>query len=330
MSTYITLEPESTSYYGAAHNVSSISWNHNCSGADNQRLLVVVTGSDTSTGYVATGITYNGVALTQLYAKTQGDTHEEMWYLLAPASGNHAITITYNGTIHRTGGGAISYRNADQYNPFNDYDYSAVSNGYPLVSLVTTIDGCHLVEGTYHSQSSANFNSGQTSIFRSVVDGQDVLGGSYKNAATAGSYTMGWAYGSGGNAVTIAAAVAPAKNPEINVSDTITLSEELDIKEDRQLVAEDSITVSEDLLLKPITNVVKSESVTVSENRGTTVRSGLSISIWYEEIVVTEHPEFPGPRDEIIFTDVHVSEKVTVKIVNNSDEGVKPSFNVSY
>lgn len=40
------------------------------------------------------GVTYNGVALTQAIAKAQGISNAEVWYLLTPATGTHNVVIT--------------------------------------------------------------------------------------------------------------------------------------------------------------------------------------------------------------------------------------------
>lgn len=97
-----------------------------------------------------------------------------------------------------------------------------------------------------------------------------------------------------------------------------------------------AVTVSDNVSVSELGNqtlvhgVIKSEAITVSENRDTAVRDGLSISIWKENIFVSDAPKFPAPND--LFTPVDfisVEERVNVKISTGTNEGVKASFDVS-
>lgn len=92
----------------------------------------------------------------------------------------------------------------------------------------------------------------------------------------------------------------------------------------------DNVTVSESGNQTLVHGVIKSEAIAVAENRDTVVRDGLSISIWKENIFVSESVRFPAPND--LFTPVEfvsVEERVNVKISTGTNEGVKASFDVS-
>lgn len=93
----------------------------------------------------------------------------------------------------------------------------------------------------------------------------------------------------------------------------------------------ESITVTDSPLRTLVNLVNESESVSVSENVAVTVRDGLQVSIWKEEVTVSESVRFPGPNDLQLFNEpVSVSEKVTIKLESDLSDGDKPSFGVIY
>ncbi len=96
-------------------------------GSGNSRLLLVnvsyrrLSGSD-----AVSGVTYNGVALTQLFSTTVGNIVGEVWYLLAPSSGAHSVVVTLLPTnLEWVGIGAISLSDVNQSSP----DLSTSTNG---------------------------------------------------------------------------------------------------------------------------------------------------------------------------------------------------------
>src|SRR5688572_11850859 len=93
---------------------SSLSWSHTCSGSD--RFLIV--GISTPT-VGATGVTFNGVAMTQLDEGDQGTgpIHGELWYLIAPGAVTANIVVTLSGAS-AIAAGASSYTGVHQSAPF--------------------------------------------------------------------------------------------------------------------------------------------------------------------------------------------------------------------
>jgi signal peptidase I len=79
-------------------------------------------GGNTST---VSGVIYNGVALTRagFHNDSANQRRTEMWYLIAPATGNHNVTVTANipaGTIGAVAG-ATTFTGADQTSPIRTY-----------------------------------------------------------------------------------------------------------------------------------------------------------------------------------------------------------------
>lgn len=90
-------------------------------GVQSNRLLMVEVGLDNAQS-VAT-VTYNGVALTRLHAANcptnvfPNGCDAEVWYMAAPPTGTHTLTVTLTGSDFFTFG-AISLYNVDQTTPF--------------------------------------------------------------------------------------------------------------------------------------------------------------------------------------------------------------------
>ncbi len=96
--------------------------------AVNPNLLVVVGLSinlTNSPGAHGTGVTYNGVAMTQLgfHVDAGGTRRVEIWYLTAPSTGTHNAVATINlpTAAGRVGivGGVMSFRGVDQTTPLS-------------------------------------------------------------------------------------------------------------------------------------------------------------------------------------------------------------------
>ena len=100
---------------GIALSTSTLSWQHTTSG--NDRLLVVealvIQSSQTES---ITGVTYNNVPMIEMghQLNTNGAGTLYLFYLLNPASGNHSVVITKNGTFKEVDGLASSYDNVKQ------------------------------------------------------------------------------------------------------------------------------------------------------------------------------------------------------------------------
>lgn len=126
--------------------------------------------------------------------------------------------------------------------------------------------------------------------------------------------------------------------PGMNVSESISVSESVNVCIVGGQNVSDSISVSESVSVMVYNYVVNvSDTVTLSEEfigistTTLTVRDGLQISIWKEDIFVTDSPQFPGPRSPAFEDNISVSDTPTVKIVTpGTNSNMKPSFKVEY
>ena len=139
------------------------SGSHTCTGSD--RLLIVIVGSATDTN---TGVTYNGVAMTQVTATSYpgaGYQGLKMWYLNNPASGSNTIAVTSSnaGTNYT----AQSFTGCDQTSSV--VDSSAVNNnatGTTSLTVTTTVvaSNCWLVGGSSNNQGTEVFGGTGTTV----------------------------------------------------------------------------------------------------------------------------------------------------------------------
>lgn len=112
---------------------SGESWSHTCSGSN--RILWVLTYDGGGAGTV-TGVTYNGVSMTLLDSVDDGGIINSLWYLLAPATGEHTVQVVTTGGSCANGGCSSSYTGALQSAPTNH------TNNYhanPTSGLTTTL-----------------------------------------------------------------------------------------------------------------------------------------------------------------------------------------------
>lgn len=120
----IIFDAASNSGYQAAQ--SSYSWSHTCGGIDR---FLAVDVSLLSAGATVSSITYNGVALSLIGARSTVTSFGriEQWGLVAPASGSHTIAVTLSSSI-ASAGTAVSYANVQQTSPTESFNSNQATN----------------------------------------------------------------------------------------------------------------------------------------------------------------------------------------------------------
>jgi hypothetical protein len=169
--------------FDAASNASneesnSLTWAHVTSGTN--RVLVVSAGSGTAT---VNSVTYGGVAMTAVGAQV-GDVRQ--FYQINPGIGSNNVVVSYGGGTFN-GGGAVSFTDADQTTPVDDFAGTASGNS---VTLTATTD-CIAVDCAYFDGegSSWTVGAGQTSRWNVLINGIP-WAGSTEPKTGAGSITM--------------------------------------------------------------------------------------------------------------------------------------------
>lgn len=101
---------------GTATSASSLTYSHTVGSGSNRILFVYSGGRYSSGGEYPTGVTYNGVAMTEIAALRQdySNIRSSVWYLVAPASGANNVVISYSTSRDSITGLSLSYDGASQ------------------------------------------------------------------------------------------------------------------------------------------------------------------------------------------------------------------------
>lgn len=130
-----------SSSYGEASGVNSVTYSHTCSGSD--RLLFVGALSQGSDNL--TGITYNGVSMTQVNKQAKGSDYLYLYYLIAPATGANNVVVSRSGSTGVLWSTSSSYTGARQ-SSVPDAQATTSNSGTSITGTVTTVsDNCWLV-----------------------------------------------------------------------------------------------------------------------------------------------------------------------------------------
>ena len=140
--------------------------------------------------YTTSGVTYNGVGLTELvnHSESGDNAHVEIWYLVAPTTGTHDVVISQSGA-NDVVGGATSWTGVDQATPFGP---TAVADGTASPATVdVTSASSEVVVDVVGARNAATLTvgAGQTqrwNLGAGVIDGG---GSSEPGAATV---AMSW------------------------------------------------------------------------------------------------------------------------------------------
>lgn len=191
---------------------ASMSFNHTCTGS-NLILFVTLTVDSGSPSVIASGMTYNGVSMTKLDTVNDnpGGVSTEMWYLVGPSTGTHAIAFTANfgGSVATTSAYSASYTGARQYMQPDSHNSTDVNSTSISVALTTVSDNCWTVGCLYGPLAGQVITLGANT---SVRVGSSVGGLFDSNGALtpAGSFPMSKSWTpTPGRVVGVAASFAP-------------------------------------------------------------------------------------------------------------------------
>jgi hypothetical protein len=189
---------------------SSRTWSHTCSGSN--RILFV--GLLLQSNITCTGVTYNGVAMTQLATKSNG-SNNYIYYLIAPDTGIHNVVASFSGSGYNWGASA-SYTGAKQSEQPDAYNTGQSNNSSSVTCNVTTVaDKCWVVSWAGRESQSVQLSAstgltGRSYCLINGVSNGGGIGDSNSEKSPCGSYTTTWSTNSneGGNNI-ISASFAP-------------------------------------------------------------------------------------------------------------------------
>lgn len=175
---------------GAANGVTSLTYSHTVSGSD--RLLIVWVSWYHTIAFI-TGVTYNGVAMTEIPSGSANSSNYQIagYYLVSPALGTNNVVINFSQSIFGTGAGSLSFTGVDQTNPLGTAVAATGGTSTPSVTVSANAgeivsDGlCIIHNGTL------TVGGGQTQQWNAIDSGGNIK---YAGSTEAGaaSTTMSW------------------------------------------------------------------------------------------------------------------------------------------
>lgn len=214
----IAIGSNSSSFTKSASGVTSLTFAYDCGSASNRYLVVFV--GDVS-GDSVTGVTYNGVSMTQLGKANRGpsDTTTLEGYIYglhAPATGSNNVVITRSSTTNWIEGGAILLTDAKQETAASAGTFfSGDATGGSKNKDITTVEANTAVVGFIANDNGATaMSTGGTSLFIGDAGGFGdafrVFQSSTFPVAAIGAYNVAWTQNSAGSWWFMAVSIAPA------------------------------------------------------------------------------------------------------------------------
>lgn len=193
---------------GTVGTATTFTWSHTCTGSNLILAVRITTRSNGGGGSGhPTSVTYNTVALTEgpnispSGGTSPSFTYTGIWYLKAPATGSHTVSVTISeaGTSGFTFGSSSSFSGVDQTTPIDNSGVTAAnsSTSVPTLSITTVAANAWIVDGLGYYEFS---NSNETPTSPQVQDYQSgtsldlKLASSYKGPiAVPAATTDSWA-----------------------------------------------------------------------------------------------------------------------------------------
>ena len=213
-----TIEFDNVSSYSSSTASKTLSWLHTI-GSGSNRVLVVgaVCEDNLAVDRVISSVKYNGVNMNRVPAssKTRGYITADLYYMLEAdlpsLPGSYTVSITYNGIVSTSTGGAISLENVKQQIPEAVATNSSYSASYISTEINTLSSNVWIVDVIGHSNNGLFSTSTSTEQW-DQSSGNHTGAGSTTLAASAGQAAISWNFNSNdGTILHSLAAFAPAQ-----------------------------------------------------------------------------------------------------------------------
>ncbi len=171
--------------------VSSLTFSHTITGSD--PVLSVLTGINNN--IAVTGITYNGVALTQVSGAAQSgvNTYTDAWLIIGPATGANNVVVTWASAGSRTCAIGISLSGGHQTTQ-PDIGGGATATGTSVsTTLSLTADQCWGIDCIGGANAGPTPDAGQTARNEQSPSFYN-LRASTEGPDGTGNATMGWTF----------------------------------------------------------------------------------------------------------------------------------------
>jgi hypothetical protein len=126
---------------GASVSGSTLSWNHTVTTTGSGMLLTagVMIGKSPDTA-IKVAVTYNGVPMTSaglVHSNNRTDGYVQLFYLVAPATGTHAVQVTLTGGTAAIEAGSVSFTGVNQTTPFRNLTTAFGTGTTPTVTVAS-------------------------------------------------------------------------------------------------------------------------------------------------------------------------------------------------
>lgn len=191
----IDVDTTETTPGASGTSVSSLSITNYDGGTGSDRIMLAHAGNSTGAGAsVATGVTYNSVAMTSIYGATFATAGaNSMWRLTAPATGNNTLTATWSASQDEISIGAVVLTGAD--GTVDTVQTNQSTGTAPSITYTNGATGDMIVDCIYSFSGGGGGvtftpGAGQTERFSNDSIGGGWGGGAMSYEAGAASVTM--------------------------------------------------------------------------------------------------------------------------------------------
>jgi hypothetical protein len=178
---------------------TTLTFSHTSSGSE-RALLVWVAVQENGTDNVVSGVTYNGVAMTELHQGESDTLRGALFGLVAPASGANNVVVSFSDNTWWAEVLAVSFENVHQTDPWDDTAFvtgQSTGSGQLQTATVTTEYNNELIVDFFAAQLDALIfiDPSQTARHNSsLTHSEGSVGFSYLStyAPTPDDYDMSW------------------------------------------------------------------------------------------------------------------------------------------
>ena len=180
---------------------------YTCSGSD--RILLVFTNNEAGADDI-TGVTYNGVALTQLGTGVirSGSVTLRTWYLIAPATGANNIVVS-RSTSADTWCLVVSYTGVSQTG-FPDASATFQDSTSPMTGTLTTIADNAIAVMVGSGTQTQTASTGATFVLNNTSGAYQLYESTTFPITPAGSYSMSFTQADAAVAISMVSLAPPS------------------------------------------------------------------------------------------------------------------------
>ena len=183
---------------------TSQTFSHTCSGTNR---LLFVGGFNQEASSTITGVTYDGVALTEIDNSSQTNNSVSLWYLIAPSTGASNVVITRSSSTNALVGVAVSYTGCLQSGVPDSDNTGGSSSGSSLTIATTTVEDNCWITGIFRNEAGVN-SAGANTTMRNASS--IAMGDTNGSQSPAGSHSIGASWSGSVRNVGVVASFAPA------------------------------------------------------------------------------------------------------------------------